>query len=229
VLAVDAGPLGHALSVEDQSAITDVLLTHAHIDHIAGLPVFLDNVYQAGTKCPTIHAQPDTLHTLQTDLFNGRLMPDFIGMSRTLPPFLHLLEVGLGQFRVGRYSIVALPLDHTVPTVGYLIDDGSTAVAILTDTASVPEVIAPLARWPRLRAVFLECSFPRRMAHLAAITKHLTTEQFCEAMSRFPPEVGVYAVHIKPRYWYEVLTELQNEESATVRIGEPGSVVLVEP
>ena len=223
-LAVDAGPLGHALSVDEQANISDVLITHSHIDHVAGLPVFLDNVYRLRPTCPTIRANTATLESLQTDLFNGRLMPDFIALSRTMPPFLCTEEVPAGQFRVERYTVLPLELDHTVPTTGYLIDDGETAVAFLTDTAPVPEVFAQLARRPRLMAVFLECSYPRRLTELAAVTKHLTTEQFADAARAFPPGVTVYATHVKPRYWDDIVAELQASGVANVRVGEPGEV-----
>lgn len=221
-LAVDAGPLGHALSVDEQAEIDAVLLTHSHIDHVAGLPVFLDNVYRLRPTCPNVYANSATLESLQTDLFNGRLMPDFIALSRTMPPFLCTEEVPHGQFRVGRYSVLPLKLDHTVPTTGYLIDDGESAVAILTDTGPVPDVFAPLARWPRLNAVFLECSYPQRLTDLAAVTKHLTTAQFADAARAFPPEVEVYATHIKPRYWDEIVAELRTCGLPNMRVGEPG-------
>ena len=136
-LAVDAGPLG-TLPLGEQAAVADVLLTHAHIDHIAGLPVFLDNVYRLGDRCPQVFALPETLDALQADLFNGRLMPDFIGMSRNLPPFVAVRPVAANRpFAVGGYTVTPLPLRHSVPTAGYLIDDKTSAVAILTDTAPV--------------------------------------------------------------------------------------------
>ncbi len=228
VLAVDAGPLGSFGPVDEQARVADVLLTHSHIDHVAGLPVFLDNVYRACPDCPTVHALPETLHALQSDLFNGRLMPDFIGMSRTMPAFVKTSEVHPHRpFAVGRYTVTPLPVNHTVPTVGYLIDDGETAVAVVTDTLPVPEVFERIARRPRLRAVFLECSFPRRLADLATLTHHHATDDFLAAARRLPADVTVYAIHIKPRYWDEVTAELRAAGLPNVRIGEPGAVVEV--
>jgi phosphoribosyl 1,2-cyclic phosphodiesterase len=226
VLAVDAGPLGHALTVDEQAAVTDVLLTHSHIDHVAGLPVFLDTVYRTRPACPVVHGLPHTLGTLRSDLFNGRLMPDFIDMSRVLPPFLRVKEVTPDRpFMVGKYTITPLAVQHTVPTVGYVIDDGEIAVALLTDTAPVLPVFDRVADTPRLVAVFLECSFPRRMAELAKVTTHLTTEQFLDAAGQFPDHVRKYAVHIKPRFWDEVTAEVTATDVPNVRIGTPGMSV----
>ena len=209
VLAVDAGPLGTFGPVAEQGAVRDILLTHSHVDHVAGLPIFLDNVYRITDAPPTVHATRDTLDCLRRDVFNDRLMPDFFALSETLPPFVASREVVPERpFAVGRYAVTPIPLDHTVPTVAYLIDDRTAAVAFVTDTAPVPAVLEPLACWPRLKAVFLECSYPRRLTELAGVTKHLTTDQFAEAALAFPKGVRVFATHVKPRYHAEVAAEL---------------------
>jgi len=223
VLAVDAGPLGTFGSVAQQAAIRDVLLTHSHIDHVAGLPVFLDTVYRMADPPPTVHATRATHDALRRDLFNDRLMPDFFALSERLPPFVTARDVVPDRpFAVGAYTVTPIQLDHAVPTVGYLIEDRTSAVAILTDTGPVPEVITSLTHWPRLKAVFLECSYPRRMTDLAAVTKHQTTDQFAEAARAFPKSVRVLATHVKPRYHSDVRTELNELGFA---IGEPGQTV----
>jgi len=228
VLAVDAGQLGQFGTCAEQAAIRDVLLTHAHLDHIAGLPNFLDNVYGLAETAPTVHAAKAALDTLRSDLFNDRLWPDFIGMSRTMAPFVALRECEPNRrFACGRSTVIAIPLDHSVPTVAYLIDDGRDAVAIVTDTAPVPAVFESLGRWPRLRAIFLECSFPRRLKGLAIASGHLTTADFADALALLPPTLPVYAIHIKPRYWDEIVAELHALGKANEQIGEPGRVVVV--
>lgn len=220
VLAVDAGPLATFGSVAEQGAIRDVLLTHSHIDHVAGLPMFLDIVYRLTADPPAVHATRATLDALRTDVFNDRLMPDFVALSETLPPFLTCREVEPHRpFAVGRYTVTAIPVEHTVPTVAYLIDDRAAAVAVVTDTGPVPGVIEPLARWPRLKAVFLECSYPRRLTELAALTKHLTTDQFAEAARAFPKGVPVFATHVKPRHCAEVTAELAELGFAVAEAG----------
>lgn len=227
-LAVDAGPLGSVGTVDEQGAVRDVLLTHAHIDHVAGLPVFLDNVYRISDRCPAIYGLPDTLAAVQSDVFNDRLMPDFVGMSKRMEPFLTLHAITPDRpFAVGPYTVTPIPLKHTIPTVGYLIDDKTSAVAVLTDTGPVPEVVAAVARWPRLRAVFLECSYPNRLGELADVTCHQTTGQFCAAARLIPPAVPVYAVHLKPRFYAEVTAELAACGLPHATVGEGGTVVEV--
>lgn len=228
VLAVDAGALGWFDAPEVQARVRDVLLTHAHIDHVAGLPGLLENVYRLSTAPPTVHGSDATLAALQNHLFNDVLMPDFIGMSRHLPPFLKVVPIAERQaFPVGPYSVTALDVDHTVPTLAFVIDDGTSAVAFVTDTGPIPLVLADLIPHPRLKAVFLEASFPNSMNQLAAVSKHLTSAQFLEAARHFPPSVPVYAIHMKVRFFDEIRGELLAAGLPNVRIAGTGQVIEV--
>ncbi len=227
VLAVDAGPLGLCGLPEDLAKIADVLLTHSHIDHVAGLPIFLDNIYGLCEHAPTIHATTPTLTSLQNDIFNDRVMPDFIGMSKVLPPFLQLKTIQVNDpFRIGRYTIQARAVLHPVPTVAYLIDDGTSALAIITDTAPVPDLLAWLQKQPRVKAVFLEASFPNNMHELARISGHHTSAQFVEAAHALAP-LPVYPIHIKPRFVETISTEITEAGLQNVRFVVPGNIVEV--
>ena len=132
-------------------------------------------------------------------------MPDFVGMSGRMAPFLTLRPLAAGKpATVGRYTVTPLPLAHAVPTVGYVVDDGRAAVAVVTDTAPVPAVFDRLAKWPRLKLVLLEASFPDSEAALAKVSRHLTVGQFRELADRLPKRVTVRAIHVKPRWAAEV-------------------------
>ncbi len=225
-VAVDAGALGWFAPPETQALIQHVLLTHSHIDHTAGLPIFLDNVYGLSAEIPTVYGTDATLDVLQSHVFNNHVMPDFVDLSKTMAPFLRLHPIAVGvPFAFDHYTVTAFAVDHTVPTVAYLIDDGHVAVAIVTDTAPVPELLMQLMKRPRLKAVCLEVSFPNSQAALAAITKHHTTQQFLDAIAMVPANVSVFAIHIKSRYYTEVCREIQAANRPNVRIAEPGLVL----
>ena len=227
VLAVDAGALGWFAPPDRQAAVRDVLLTHSHLDHFAGLASFVENVYGTAEP-PTVHATAPTLRALGDHVFNDVIVPDFVRLSAPSAEFLRLTEFAPGRaFEVGRYRVTAFDVDHTVPTVGLVIDDGSAAVAVVTDTAPVPAVLAERARTPRLRAVFLEASFPSGMERLAEVTKHHTAGQFVAAARELPAAVRVFAVHVKPRYVEAITAEVRAAELPNVTVAEPGQVVEV--
>ena len=223
-LAVDAGPLACG-PVAEQADIADVLLTHSHIDHVAGLPLFLDNVYGLRPAPPAVYALPETLAALTGDVFNNRLWPDFVGMGERMPPFVTLHPLTPDRPRaVGAYTVTPIPMNHGIPTAGYLIDDRTAAVAVLTDTAPLPDTFAAVARWPRLRAVFLECSFPDRMAELARVSFHLTAGQFAAAARLFPKGVRVFAIHVKPAFADEVKADLRGHGLPADAVADGGKV-----
>ncbi len=74
-----------------------VFLSHSHLDHLATLPIFIDNVYVHGPMCPSVWGSPHVLETLQRDLFNDRLWPDMIRLSGEESPFLKLETVSAEQ------------------------------------------------------------------------------------------------------------------------------------
>ena len=50
-IAVDAGSLGFYLSPQEQARIRHVFLSHTHIDHVASLPIFVENAYEGKADC----------------------------------------------------------------------------------------------------------------------------------------------------------------------------------
>jgi ribonuclease BN (tRNA processing enzyme) len=53
-IALDAGSLGFYRPAHDQARIRHVLLTHTHIDHLASLPIFVENAFEGKPDPVTI-------------------------------------------------------------------------------------------------------------------------------------------------------------------------------
>jgi len=219
-LALDAGGLGWFAPPATQAHVRFVLLTHAHMDHVAGLPVFIDNVYQLTAEPPTVLGSAETLAALRSHVFNDTLMPDFVELGRRMAPFFRTQVLTAGvTVTLGRYTATPHAVDHTVPTLAYTIDDGDAVIAVVTDTAPVPDFVEQLVATPRLKGVYLEASFPTRMADLAALTKHHSAADFLTAAARLAVVgVPVTPIHVKPRYAAEVLAELHAAGRGNVRL-----------
>ena len=222
-VVIDAGSVGFFSPLDVQKRIRHVFISHSHIDHVASLPIFVDNVYQQGPDCPTIHASRHTLKCLQSDIFNDRLWPDMVRLSMQESPFLRFSDIETEiAVEVGGVSVTPVLLDHLVPTFGFVISDEDSAIAIVSDTSPTDRVWEVINQTPNLKAVFLEASFPNNMEWLAERAMHLTPSLFAAELAKLEHDVPVIAVHIKTAYDHQVRSELQALNLPQVEIAEPG-------
>jgi len=209
-LAIDAGCLGFHGSPEQQAGVKHVLLSHTHADHLASLPIFVENAYEASADCVTVYGNAEVLYSLRHDIFNGRIWPDFIELSGKMAPFLKLVEIESGRpFDVPNARITPVAVDHLVPTLGFLVESGGSSVIVTSDTGPTGAIWELARATPDLKAVFLEASFPDAMTPLADLSKHLTPATFAEEVRKLDrDDVAVVAVHMKPRYRDQIVAEL---------------------
>jgi len=224
-LAIDAGALGLMADLGRQDRIRQVFITHEHLDHIATLPIFLENVYQPGPGCVELLASQDVLDFLHDDVFNGRVWPDFFALSRPEDRFLTAtaLEPLEPVVRSG-LTITPVPMSHGVETLGLIVDDGERIVAFPSDTGPTSLLWRRLAADDRVAAVFLEVSFPRRLAALAELTGHLSTDTFAAEVTKLPRDLRWIVVHRKARYADEIAREIAELGLARVELVRPGHV-----
>ena len=209
-VAIDAGSIGFMGSLEAQRRISHVFLSHSHIDHIGSLPIFLDNIYKPGSASVVVHASEFVQEALGKHFFNECVWPDFLRLSREESPFVTLATLESGEpVVIDELQITPVELDHVVPTLGFLIEDDKSAIAIVSDT-SPTDAVWDLARGNvNLKAVFLESAFPNALAWLAEKARHLTPALFLAEYQKLGREVPVIAVHIKPAFYNQVVEELQ--------------------
>lgn len=152
----------------------DVLLTHAHLDHLAGLIMVSPALLGREGPALRVRGHPRTVATVRDHMLRSDLWADFEEMGA-----LELVDAPTGQaFQAGGLRITPLKLDHTVPAHGYLLEvPGGAAMVHLGDTGPTRaefEVARPRLRRGKLRALSLECSFPDEAEELAILTGHLT-------------------------------------------------------
>jgi ribonuclease BN (tRNA processing enzyme) len=224
-VAIDAGSLGLTGTAQEQARIQHVLITHTHLDHIASLPIFIENAYEGKPSCVTIHGSQAVLSCLQNDIFNDRLWPDYPRLSTADAPFFKTSVLASGTaIELEGLRITPIPVDHVVPTFGFLVEDKDTAVVIVGDTGPTEAIWEYANRVPNLKAVFLEATFPESMAGLAKISKHLTPSLFAGEVRKLKHRPRVIAVHIKARFRAQVVDELEALRLPEVEIGEMGAV-----
>lgn len=222
-VVIDAGSVGFVSPLEVQKKVEHVFLSHSHIDHLASLPIFVDNVYAPGPDCPTIYGNPETLACVRQHIFNDSIWPDMIRLSAEETPFLQLSELAAEQpVRIGDLIVTPIALDHVVPTFGFILDDGEDAVAIVSDTNPTERVWEIINANDRIRGVLLEASFPNSYEWLAEKAMHLTPNLFRTELGKLKHDVPVIAIHIKIAFEPTVRAELEALGLSNLQVGEPG-------
>ena len=196
---MDAGALTDALELDEQAAVRAVLVTHAHMDHVASLPFLVENVFGRHTSSLEIVAPEEVLDSLRKHLFNDALWPDFSRLPNDLAPAVTFRAIPLGEpFKVAGLVGTAIPVSHVVPTCGYILEDGGATIVISGDTGPTDALWAAARAHHDVKGLFVECSFPNDLQHLADVSMHLTPATLRGELEKLPPDLPVYLYHMKP-------------------------------
>jgi len=226
LVAFDAGSLAMAATQIHRDQIRDIVLTHAHLDHIAGLPLFVDDLFAVLETPIRVHASPEVIEIIERDVFNWHVYPSFSELTNEFGPVLEYFPFSIGRsFNAGHLTITPSAVNHKVPTAGFVIDDGTTAIAITGDTAETNAFWPSISEIERLSAIFIECAFPDEMADLAAISHHLTPSSLKTELSKFTGRrCPIYLINLKPMYREQIAKEIASLEIADLSILEVGKV-----
>lgn len=224
-IAIDTGGLPYLGCIDAQRAIDHVLLTHSHIDHIGGLPLFLDNIYAPTPECPTVYAGEATWNCLENHLFNDQVWPDLERIAGTEFPFYRKQIIDAHRpLKVADYQVTPIPLEHIVPTLGYVFESASGSALFAWDTAPFLEFDKIVQSIPNLKIIFLDASFPNQMQWLAEKSLHTTPGQFKRQIEHVAPDVRIVAVHLKPGFHDQVCEELKSLGIPNVEVASRDAV-----
>jgi cAMP phosphodiesterase len=221
-ILVDAGTVGGALTCAEQRLIQHALISHAHLDHVVGLAFLTETIAFAGeAREPlTIAGVEPVLDALRGGVFNNVGWPDFAQIPTGAPVMKYRTLVEDAEQRLGDLWVTPVAVNHSVPTSGFIVHDGSTGFVFSGDTGPT-EAIWKAARGLRgLRAIILECAYPNRLAALADVACHMTPERIAAELPKLPPGVPVWIYHIKPQFYDEIADELSRVDPARVSIVE---------
>ncbi|HTF87628.1 MAG TPA: 3',5'-cyclic-nucleotide phosphodiesterase [Planctomycetota bacterium] len=222
-VAIDAGSVGLHGGVEAQRRVRHVLLTHSHTDHIASLPILLENTLSQDGPPLEVWAGKETLACLEGDVFNDRVWPRLEILKRKVGPamVMHELE-SEREVDVGGLRVLPIRVDHTVPTLAFLVSTARASAVIAGDTGPTERLWQIAEKVPGLAAVFLEASFPDELHEIARRSMHLTPRSFALERAKLKRELAFVAVHLKPRFREQIVAELQALAIPGLEIGVPG-------
>jgi ribonuclease BN (tRNA processing enzyme) len=142
----------------------DIFLSHAHLDHVAGLTFLLDVLHAKNVERVTVHGDGAKLAAIERHLFCQELFP-------VAPPYI-TRAVGPPLVLDCGAQVTHFPLVHPGGSLGYRLDWPDRSVAYVTDTTAAGEKSPYL---PYLRGVDLlihECNFRDGQDEFAARTGH---------------------------------------------------------
>jgi ribonuclease Z len=150
--------------------VRDLLITHAHIDHLGGLPSLIESLRLGGRTAPLrLLALPEVLSVVHPllALYGYELTLD----SWTFAISYEALEPGHALTLAG-IAARAERMDHALPSVGVRLEMPGGPVCYSCDTQPTPALPA-LGRDAAL--LITECTFLRGHEASARHSRHLTT------------------------------------------------------
>lgn len=189
--------------------IKGYLISHAHLDHIAGLVIA-----SPADKSKPIYGSETTLRFISDNIFNWEVWPNFTNEGdgfRLKKYTLQTVKAG-EEFKPENTSFNITPflVSHQEPyqSTAYLIENYGEFLLYIGDTGSdelektsnlqkIWQSTAPLIRQQRLHAIMMECSYPNSQpdvqlyGHLNPIWMTKEIENLAKEVSPEKPETAL--------------------------------------
>ncbi len=223
-VAFDAGSLAFACTDVQRSSIRDIVISHAHLDHIAGLPLFIDDLFSTLTEPVRIHSSASVKEVLETHIFNWKVYPRFSELTNDFGPVVEYVEFEPGSdTRIAGLSVTPIEVNHLVPSCGFIISDDLSTVAMTGDTAPTEAFWKRVDGLDSVNAVLVECAFPDRLADLSESSHHLTPNGLRDEIGKLRRgDCPIYVVNIKPAYREETVRQILELNLPRLEILEVG-------
>jgi ribonuclease BN (tRNA processing enzyme) len=207
---IDAGTGLTTLDFEQMVKIDHLFLTHAHLDHVLGLPLLLDSVGDLRSAPLTVHALPDVLDVLSKHLFNWQLWPDFREIPSKETPWLRFEPLSLGEaFTLKGRTFRPLPANHVVPACGIHLATAAGSLVFSGDTTHSEPFVDALNAIPDLRHLIIETSFENALVDIAKASKHHWPDSLAAELRLLSVQPEVWITHLKPGNESAIMNELR--------------------
>ena len=224
ILALDAGGITSSLSLTEQHKVKAILLTHHHFDHVRDLVTLGFNIGSFSSSVK-VYASSQAFDVVNPCLLDGKIYVDFSKWPSQENPFLQLQTIEPFKTEIVEgYEILAVPVKHAVPAVGYQVisEDGKN----LFYTGDTGPGLS--ACWERIspKLLIIEVSGPNKFQEFLKSVGHLSAQLLKEELIQFRQIRGylphVVVVHLPPQYQKEVEQEVgdvSRELGASIDIG----------
>ena len=197
---VDAGTGVGDLSLESLAKVDHIFVTHSHLDHVTSIPFLVDTVCWMRATPIVVYGIKEVLDILRAHLFNWKIWPDFTQIPDADNPFMVYREIKVGEtveLRGGR-RFTAIPANHTVPAVGYAIENGRNSLVFSGDTSTNDALWKVVNRIPNLKYLIIETAFSNKERDIAVASRHLCPQMLAEELEKMRVAPQVFITHLKP-------------------------------
>ena len=198
-ILIDAGTGVGDLSLEQLAKIDHIFVSHSHLDHVTSIPFLVDTVCWMRRSPILVYGIKETIDILKAHLFNWKIWPDFTQIPDAENPFMVYREIRVGEaveIRARRFT--AIPANHTVPAVGYVMETGRNALIFSGDTYTNDALWKVVNKTPNLRYLIIETAFSNKERDIAAASKHLCPKMLAEELEKMRVMPEVFITHLKP-------------------------------
>ncbi|CUS48470.1 MAG: Metal-dependent hydrolases of the beta-lactamase superfamily III [Idiomarinaceae bacterium HL-53] len=205
-ILIDAGSGLGELPLAEMRKIKHVVLTHGHMDHICFLPAFISNLFGHLDGSLKVYALPKTIEVLRTHIFNWQVWPDFEKLPSDNNPIMEFVSIEpWNPFSIGDIQFTPFSVEHTVPTVGYSVQNQDTHFVFAADTKCNDVLLDQLNRLPPIDIFMAECAFPDHATEMAEISGHLTPATLKKTVAALAVQPQhIWVTHLKPAYEEEL-------------------------
>jgi len=223
----DAGSVTDVLSEKDQLKIKSIFVTHAHLDHIKGIPFLADNILIGNKRgrVDIFSIQP-VIKAIKESLLNDVVWPDFTKIPRGRGSILRLNKLKPGEpVRMDGYCIIPFKVNHAVPAVGYLVETPKKRRLFYSgDTGPTDKTWKEIG--VKIDCLILDVTFPNKVEREAVRTGHLTPRLLRLELSKIKdmPE-RIYVTHTKPQYSETIASELKRLRINHLRLLKDGESI----
>jgi cAMP phosphodiesterase len=218
-VALDAGWISDALTLEEQEKVKDIFISHSHLDHTASLPFIIDNNFSAPGFSLRIYAVKEVIASMKNHLFNNHTWPDFTCLPNDMTPVLKLVTIDDEEpVEVNGLKVLAVRVSHTVPTTGFVVDDGKSVLGFTSDTGPTKRFWDVVNGIRRLKAIITEVSFPNELQNIADVSGHLTPQTLGNEIQKLKRDVPIYLYGRKPRHTRAINAQLKTLHEPRLRL-----------
>lgn len=178
-----------------QTETLDIILSHAHLDHIAGLTFLLDVLYEKNVRRLRIWGQSKKLDAIRAHLFSELIFPvglEHLDLDLQWRALDELTEIQLGDCNVDWRA-----QQHPGGSLGFRLQwTGGCKLMYLTDTVGSTETA--FLDWASGANLMLhECYFANKLAKWAETTGHTWSDRLVEIIQGTAAQ-HVLITHLNP-------------------------------